>query len=261
MSRLQLFEFNDAPWTPAPLRETVVEFLHHMALSLDMYGPGFRLVADLVEDIGADRVQLLCAGGGGGAQQLVRELDRDAKLVLSDRFPNPSRYAELAAEDPRIDYVADPVDVRAVPESMAGVRVIVNAIHHLEPADVRAVIADAVAKSQALVFIEPVQRELLATLRFCAAAPALCVGMSLGGIRPLTARRVALGALAPVGTMALVFDGVVSHLRAYTLEEWRAMAAAVDVDGRFDWRFDALPGALGSKLTVMVGVPKDGGAQ
>ncbi len=259
MSRIHLIEFNDASWTPEPLRRTVVEFLHHMAVSLDMYEPGFRRVAALLERTGLRTVQLLCAGAGGGAQQLARALGPEVRVLLSDRFPDLDAYAALERLDPRIGHVVEPVDVRDVPAAMSGVRVIVNAVHHLRPAELEAVLADAVGKAQPIVIIEPVQRELIPLLRFVAAAPVLCAAMSLGWIRPLSVRRTVLGVLVPVGTAAFVFDGVVSHLRAYSLDEWRALVDAADDERRFDWEVEQLPGALGSRLNVLIGAPREDG--
>ncbi|MFD0320154.1 MULTISPECIES: hypothetical protein [Lysobacter] len=257
MSRLHLIEFNDEPWTPEPLRRTVVEFLHHMAAELNMYRPGFERIAALLEQSGGRTVQLLCAGGGGGAQQLARALGPQARVLLSDRYPDTAAYAALEREDPRIGHIAAPVDVRDVPPELTGPRVIINAAHHLRPQELQAVLADAVGKRQPIVLIEPVQREWIPTLRFLLLAPLLCVAMSLGWIRPLSLRRTLLGVLLPVGTAAFLFDGVVSHLRAYSLDEWRALVAGLDGGGDFDWDIGQMPGALGSKLNVLVGTPRE----
>lgn len=259
MPRIHLIEFNDAPWTPEPLRRTVVEFLHHMASALDMYEPGFRRVAELLERSGASTVQLLCSGGGGGAQQLARALGPEARVLLSDRYPDLAAYAALERLDPRIGYVAEPVDLRDVPVTMTGLRVIINAAHHLRPTELAAVLADAVDKRQPIVLIEPVQRELLPVLRFLAAAPILCMAMSLGWIRPLSLRRTLLGVVVPLATAAFLFDGVVSHLRAYSLEEWRLLTGNADPELRFTWEVGQLPGALGSRLNVMFGTPREVG--
>ncbi len=256
MLRLHLIEFNDAPWTPEPLRRTVVEFLHHMATALHMYRPGYARIEAVLKHNRLDTVQLLCAGGGGGAQELARALGPGIRIVLSDRYPDHAAYGALARAVPNISAIAEPVDVRDLPAAMTGLRVIINAAHHLRPDELKAVLADAVAKKQPIMLIEPVQRELLPILRFLAAAPFLCLAMSLGWIRPLKLRRTLLGALLPIGTAAFVFDGVVSHLRAYSFAEWRALAAAPDVGDGFRWTTEQLSGALSSKLNVLIGMPE-----
>lgn len=255
MRRLQLFEFNDVTWTPAPLRRTIVEFLHHLAIKLGMYEAGFGVVAEVAERTGVRTVQLLCAGGGGGAALLAERLGNDRRIVLSDLFPDVDGYRALGAADPRIEHVARAVDVRDVPAEMGGVRVIINAVHHLQPADVRAVLQDAVVKRQPIVFVEPVQRELLPLLRFVLASPVLCAALSLGWIWPMNARRLLLGALIPVGTACFIFDGIVSHLRAYTLEEWGKMVESLDGTGGFTWHLSQVPSALGARVNVLTGVP------
>lgn len=254
MRRIQFFEFNDAEWTPAPLRRTIVELLHHLALKLRMYEAGFDIVADIVRQTGAPSVQLLCAGGGGGALVLADKLG-DIRIVLSDLLPEVEAYRALGATNPRIEHLPTPVDVRSVPASMVGVRLIVNAVHHLPPDAVRAALQDAVTKRQPIVFMEPVQRELGPLLRFVVASPALCVALSLGWARPFSLRRLILGAVIPVGTAAFVFDGVVSHLRAYTFDEWARIVEALADGGTFTWKTTQVQGALGARVNVLTGVP------
>ena len=61
----------------------------------------------------------------------------------------------------------------------------------------------------------------------------------------MAARRVLLGALVPVGTACFVFDGIVSHLRAYSLDEWGEMVETLDGTGGFTWRLSQVPSAPG----------------
>ncbi len=258
MRRAHLFEFNDMPWLPSPLRKTIMEFLHHMSVQLRMYDGSFDVLAELMKQRGLTSIQALCAGDGGLMLELSRHLDReDVRIQLSDKHPSRERFEELARESGgRLSHVEQSVDVLDVPEHLSGLRLIVNAVHHFEPAQVRGILADAVNKGQPIVFLEPVQRDLVSLLRFSAATPLISAWLSLGGIRPLNPRRTLLGLVAPVGAFCFFFDGVVSHLRAYHLEEWRELIQQVEGSEGYDWDLRQLSGFMGSRISFLSGLPK-----
>ncbi|WP_309896268.1 hypothetical protein [Archangium sp.] len=263
MKRAHLFEFNDMPWLPLPVRTTLLEQLHHMAVQLHLYDVGFDAVAKVLDATSSRTIQALCAGDGGLMLALSRYLKRDdLGIVLSDKFPalDSLREREREAEG-RLSIEPGSVDVLDVPERMKGLRLIVNAVHHFEPPMVRAILADAVAKRQPIVFLEPVQRDLLSILRFSVAAPLLSLYFSVGGIRPVSLRRTVLGAIAPVGSLCFFFDGIVSHLRAYQPEEWEALIREVDGHEGYTWETRLLPGFMGSRLTFLSGIPREASAE
>jgi hypothetical protein len=258
LNRAHLFEFNDMPWLPLPVRKTLMEQLQHMAVQLRLYDAGFDAISQVLDRAGTRTIQALCAGDGGLMLALSRHLKRDdLRIVLSDKFPSLDSFREREQESGgRLSYESESVDVLDVPEHMAGLRLIVNAVHHFEAPMVRAILADAVAKRQPIVFMEPVQRDLLSILRFSAAAPLLSLYFSVGGIRPLNLRRTLLGAVAPVGSLCFFFDGIVSHLRAYRTEEWEALIREVDGHESYTWETRYLPGFMGSRLTFLAGLPQ-----
>lgn len=257
MQRAHLFEFNDLPWLPAPIRKTIREFLHHMSVKLRMYDAAFDLLAELLRQRGLTSIQALCAGDGGLMVALSRHLAReDVRIQLSDKYPALELYQEAArASGGRLGHVPESVDVLDVPTHMAGLRLIVNAVHHFQPDQVRGILADAVSKRQPIVFMEPVQREPLSILRFCAATPLLSAWLSLGGIWPPSLRRTLLGAVVPVGAFCFFVDGVVSHLRAYHLDEWRALIEQVDGHDGYDWDLRQVPSFMGTRISFLAGLP------
>ncbi|WP_163781264.1 hypothetical protein [Myxococcus vastator] len=258
MQRAHLFEFNDLPWLPSPLRKTIREFLHHMSVRLRMYDSAFDLLGELLRQRKLTAIQALCAGDGGLMLALSRHLGReDVRIQLSDKYPVAELYAEVERESAgRVGHVAESVDVLDVPAHLEGLRLVVNAVHHFRPEQVRGILTDAVGKRQPVVFMEPVQREPLAILRFCAATPLLSAWLSLGGIWPLSVRRTLLGVVVPVGAFCFFVDGVVSHLRAYHLDEWRDLIAQVEGHEHYDWDLRQVPGFMGSRISFLAGLPK-----
>jgi hypothetical protein len=260
MRRAHLFEFNDLPWIPSPLRQTHMEFLHQMSVQLRVYKSGFDEFSRVLERTGVRTIQALCSGDGGTTVALCRHLGRDdIHIVLSDKFPAPERYRELEHQSGgRLGFVEESVDALDVPARLSGLRLVINAVHHFHASQVRGLLADAIAHRQPIVFLEPVRRDMLSLLRFSVVAPAFCLLSSLGGIRPASMRRLLLGAVLPVATFCFIFDGIISHLRAWKLEELREFIGQAEGHESYDWDVRELKGVLGSRLTFLAGTPKGG---
>jgi hypothetical protein len=84
----------------------------------------------------------------------------------------------------------------------------------------------------------------------------LSLYFSLIGIRPLSLRRTLLGAIIPVASLCLLFDGIVSHLRAYHPKELEALIRETEGHEHYTWETRYLPGFMGSRLTFLAGIPK-----
>src|SRR5262245_45599 len=140
LPRVQLFEFNDAPWAPAVLRDTIVDTLSQ---TLE-WG---RVLGELVEPFeaflaagGVREVLDLGAGAGGPARILASEIARSGRtpprFVLTDLHPREDAWAALHAAHPEaIDFVAEPVDATRIPARIGAgkARMIINAFHHFPP--------------------------------------------------------------------------------------------------------------------------------
>jgi hypothetical protein len=138
--RRHLFEFNDSPWVPVALRESIIESLSRtLAWGRILQGlvPPFR---DFLARAGVREVLDLCSGAGGPAAVLADELARAGapppSFLLTDLQPHPAAWSRLRESRPGVvDFVAEPVDATRIPADLARgrARVIVNALHHFEP--------------------------------------------------------------------------------------------------------------------------------
>lgn len=237
LPRLQLFEFNDAPWAPAVLRDTLIEALSRALRWGHLLDGLVEPLSRCLTEAGTSQVLDLCAGAGGPGAVLAEAMARrghDAHFLLSDLFPHPAEWAALCAAQPgRLAYVPEPLDAtRIPPEVGAGrVRVIINALHHFPPALAREVLRGACAGAPAVFIAEGLVRN---PLSFAAMAPA---GLAALYATPLLAgdRRLARALwtwLTPAALLVSAWDGTVSALRCYLPEELEAMVA--DLDG-FTW--------------------------
>lgn len=245
MRRLQLVEFEDAPWLPRPIRDGATDLLDLVFDRLGFYDGVAGDLITVLDATGAHRLVDLCSGGGGGTLALVTRLraaGRALELVLSDRFPSASGMARVQSlGDPGTVYLAQPVDAMEGGGDLVGVRTMASALHHFAPRDVRAIVAAVVARRAALAFVDvaasPGLRRMptiLAPLAMAANMAVLFVGALLATplVRPVRASRLFLTYLLPCIPLLVAWDGTVSALRAYTPEELLDAAhAAPGADG------------------------------
>src|SRR5687767_597198 len=110
MRRLHLFEFNDQPWLPAPIRVGLTDYL---ATIERLAGVGKVLaptIDALVERTGATRIVDLCSGSGGPLLTVLPGLAHPVPALLTDFYP----AAAGAALPAGIAFHPDPVDARTV---------------------------------------------------------------------------------------------------------------------------------------------------
>jgi SAM-dependent methyltransferase len=259
MKRLQLIELEDLPWFPGGLRDGGTAFLE---LAERMSGHGRRLVGPLVralEATGETRIVDLCSGGGGPAATIADELARrglHVSVTLTDLYPNLPAFARAARNSGgRVVGRAEPVDATAVPAELEGFRTIFNAFHHFPPTLAKKVLRDAVAQRRPIGVFEVVSRQPAMLLPLLLLP--ITVTLTLPFWRPFRWPWLLL-AVVPLLQLFVWWDGLVSWLRVYSVEELRALVAEIDAP---DWVWDIGTVPLGKGPlhgTYLVGYPRTG---
>jgi hypothetical protein len=239
LPRLQLFEFNDLAWVPAPLHDTIVESLSR-ALDWGRVLSGLaQPFAEFLDETGAREVLEIGSGAGGPARILARELERQGhpvpRFVLTDLHPQPDAWRRFAGEGP-FDFVEEPVDAAAIPEALARdrVRSIINVFHHFPPSLARAVLADSVKSGRGVFLAEAFERQPLQFANFgLAGLPALLSNPLLSPRDRLA--KALLTWLTPTALAVSIWDGLVSTMRVYSEEDLRAMVDPISPG--WSWRY------------------------
>lgn len=262
LPRAQLFEWNDLPWAPAALRDSIVESLSRTlrwGRMLQGLVPPFR---EFLAASGATEVLDLCAGAGGPARVLADELQRagspSPRFLLTDLFPHVEAWSAARAEQPGvIDFEGSPVDATRIPPALSGgrARMMINSFHHFPPDLARAILADAVRGSSGIFISEAFDRN---PLRFLPFVP---VGVAALAANPvLTSRARLQKALltwaTPVALAACGWDGFVSTLRVYSEAELREMVGGEA--GEFRWVYGQYRYSMGGRGYYFYGVPRNG---
>lgn len=247
LPRFQLFEFNDASWAPAVLRETLTEALSR-AIRWGKLNEGLvEPLASLLQRAGTSKVLDLCAGAGGPAIVLSEAMARrghDVHFLMSDLYPSIPHWEAACADHPeRLGFIPQSVDATAIdPQLGAGrVRAIINALHHFPPALAKAVIRGACEGAPGVFIGETLTRN---PLSFYAMGLAGLAGLYSTPFLAKNARaaKTALTWLSPIALAASAWDGTVSALRTYTSDELHEMVA--DLPG-WTWASGTFPHSAG----------------
>jgi hypothetical protein len=175
-------------------------------------------------------------------------------VVFTDLYPNQPALAALARTHPGIRVCGAPVDARAVPASLPGVRTVCTACQHFAPTDAEAILRGAVEARRPIGLFEVAERRPFTI----ALAPLVALAQlaTAPWQRPWRWRRLALTYIVPLVPFVLAFDGTVSCLRAYRVDELLSLARRVA--GGPDWRWEAgrVPVARGlGHLVYLLGYP------
>ena len=254
MNRLHLFELEDQPWFPRVVRDLATDYLHFIQHAVKLEGALLPLVKKALTEGRTTTIVDLCSGGSGPVPALVERLSADGIPVtatLTDLYPNVAAFDAIsAASRGVITFERGSVDARAVPPSLTGLRTIFNGFHHLKPADARAVLHAAAAARQPIAIFEVSERSVR-TLPVVLTP--LFVWLVTPFMRPFLWRRLLFTYPIPLVPLTCLWDGIVSQLRAYTVEELRAL---VQGSAPMRWEAGQVPIAKGrGRMTFLIGVP------
>lgn len=256
MTRIHFFEIEDQTWCPNAVRDGVTDVLKFIANVSNGFAPVVPLLQGALERSASDRVLDLCTGGSGPWVRLLQSYTEATgsplPVTLTDRFPNRDamRHAQSESEG-RLAFQVEPVDATNVPESLEGLRTLFNAFHHFRPEQASAILQDAVDKRRGVAIFDGTDRRFLGILSVLFAP--LGVLFMTPFIRPFSWSRLLFTYLIPLIPFVVMFDGVVSVLRTYSIPELQQLVAGVQ--GNYDWKIGALPIAGGLNITYLIGTP------
>lgn len=259
--RVHLLEIHDQEWCPQLVRHYVQASLHFVWTALGLYHVVIPELAGAMAECGADSIVDVCAGGGGPLPAVVATLSKVMGKPItgrfSDLFPNVEQWSHLTRDSDALSFEPNPVDATDFPASLSQsnrIRTMFACFHHFQPELAAAMLQDAVDKRQGIFVAELTHRSLFGVCWwFFVCCFSVVSWLFLRPFSWLVALFSITGWLPVVG----VFDGVVSCLRTYTVDELRAMAHGLRDSDAFEWRIGEryLPW-WPVPATYLVGVPK-----
>jgi len=221
------------------------------------------ILATTLQRTGTRQILDLCSGAAGPwlwLHPVLAEMGLSVSVCLTDKYPNMEafgRSSRLTHE--AISYHPQPVDATRVPGELQGFRTMFTAFHHFRPEQACAVLADAVRTRQGIGVFEVTQRGVLALLLTMLSPLVVLLVTPL--IRPFRWSRLLWTYLIPLVPVITLFDGLVSCLRTYSVQELHDLTARI---GTSDYVWNI--GTVKSKttpipITYLIGVPIDNAAE
>jgi hypothetical protein len=237
MARIHLFEFEDFRWFPSAIRNYMTDFLQFISNRFDIYRAVVPLIEDALDHADSEKIIDLASGGGGGLLKLSEHLKKDqrcVKIVLTDFYPNKAAFERTAAKSRMFTYYEKSVDAMNVPSELVGLRTQFLSLHHFRPEDAVKILQNAVDSGSPIALFESQERNFKSIVSMIFSP--LTVIFTTPFIRPFKIGRIIFTYLIPVVPLFILWDGVVSALRTYSVKEMEALVAQVRNHESYDWK-------------------------
>ena len=259
MKRLHLIEIHDQDWCPRTIRDGATDYLQFVIATTKPYAAMVPILAAALQRTGTRQVLDLCSGAAGPwlwLQPVLAERAVSVSVCLTDKYPNLDALRQSNhLTHHSINSHRQSVDATRVPEELTGFRTIFSAFHHFRPEQACAVLADAVHKRQGIAVFEGTQHSVLALLLMLLVP--LMVLLTTPFIRPFRWSRLLWTYLIPVMPFIVLFDGLVSCLRTYSVEELRGLTARLATND-YHWDIGTVKSKAGLvTITYLIGVPNE----
>ena len=213
-----------------------------------MYEPIVPILEKGLKEVEPCRIVDLACGGGGGWLWLNAKLKESlpkVKITLTDYFPNLEAFKHTQQKSDNFDFIKDSIDARKVPQQLIGLRTQFLSLHHFKPEDARKILQNAVDSEQPIAIFEAQERSFASLLAMFFSPLTVILATPL--IRPFRWGRLLFTYLIPIVPLFVWWDGIVSALRTYSVEEMNHLIQSLNNTGNYDWetgRIKSGPGVI-----------------
>lgn len=237
MKRKQLFEFEDQSWFPGFLRNYLTDFLQFISNQFDIYKAITPLLSETIKNSGEQRIIDLASGGGGGLFKLSNRLKEEhpnLEIVLTDYYPNLKAFEYVTKQASNFKYETQSIDARLVPSDLKGVRTQFLSLHHFKEQDAVQILQNAVDSKSPIAIFESQERNVKSVLAMIFSP--INVLLMTPFIKPFSIGRIVFTYLIPLVPLFVMFDGILSALRTYTVPEMNELISRVNGHENFEWK-------------------------
>jgi len=217
-----------------------------------MYRPIIPIILKGLKKSDTHKMVDLGSGGGGGLLWLNSELKKqvpDLQITLTDFYPNLSAFEYTKAQADNFEYVTTPVDARNVPENLNGLRTQFLSLHHFKPEDAKRILQNAIDSDSSIAIFEAQERSVPSILAMLFSP--LSVLLTTPFIRPFKWGRLLFTYIIPIVPLFVMWDGVVSSLRTYSVKEMEELVDPLSNKEKFDWEIGRMKSGPGVVLYLL----------
>ncbi len=252
MRRIHLFEFEDQKWFPGLLRNYGTDFLQFLSNKTRMYKPIIPIIQKGLEKSGTNQIIDLGSGGGGGLIWLSEELKKkipNLKITLTDLYPNVEAFKFTKACADNFEFIEESIDARKVPLELKGLRTQFLSLHHFKPEDAKQILQNAIDSNSSIAIFEAQERSIPSIIAMLFSP--ISVLLTTPFIRPFKLGRILFTYLIPIVPLFVMWDGIVSSLRTYSLKEMNELIKDLKGSENYDWKINKVKSGPGTVLYLL----------
>jgi hypothetical protein len=252
MARIHLFEFEDLQWFPNSIRNYMTDFLQFLSNKTKLYKGGLPLLVDVLKENEINHIVDLASGGGGGLLWLNEEVKKEIptlKITLTDYYPNINAFKQTQKHATNVEYIKQSIDARKVPKELTGLRTQFLSLHHFQPEDARLIIANAIDSNQPIAIFEAQERSFPSILAMVFSP--ISVLLTTPFIKPFSLGRIIFTYLIPIVPLFVMWDGIVSSLRTYSVKEMNDLVTAIPNHDSYKWKIGKIKSGPGVVLYLI----------
>ncbi|MGK2863924.1 MAG: hypothetical protein ACSLE0_18470, partial [Chitinophagaceae bacterium] len=242
---------------PTFLRNYGTDFLQFLSNKTKLYRPIIPIIEKGLEKSKTNQIVDLGSGGGGGLIMLNFELKKkipDLKIILTDFYPNIPAFKYTKKEADNFEYVEMPVDARNVPTELKGLRTQFLSFHHFKPKDAKLILQNAIDINSSIAIFEAQERSIPSILTMLFSP--ISVLLTTPFIRPFKLGRIICTYLIPIVPLFVLWDGVVSSFRTYSINEMNGLVENLNGTENYDWEINKVKSGP-SVVQYLLGTKKE----
>ena len=201
----------------------------------------------------------LCSGGAGPLKQLLPELintfGKEVTIKLTDKYPNIPAFKNAAEQSSgHLIYSPDSIDAKNISNKEKGIRTFFSSFHHFNPEQARAILQDAVTSKAPICIFEYTERTY-SRLIMDLLIP-VSVLLLMPRVKGFSLKQLIFTYLIPVLPFLITFDGMVSSVRTYKVDELSAIAQSLE-NADYHWECEKIKSGFNyCNLTYLIGYPE-----
>ena len=172
---------------------------------------------------------------------------------MTDLYPHIDAFERMKNKFDIVDYVPYSVDARDVPEELSGLRTLFLSFHHFKEDDAVKILQNAIDTNNPIAIFETQDRSLQSIILMLL-SPSSVLFTTLF-IRPFKWQRILFTYLIPIVPLFVLWDGIVSSLRTYSVGEMKEMVQQLRGAEQYEWQIDKLKSGQ-AKITYLVAMPQ-----